>query len=204
MATKKLVGKPRGKQASFEDRKAEVVLAAAKLFNKNGYHNTTMDDVAAELKVTKPALYYYARSKDEILFEVLKVAMEQGAIIQAATTDSDMTGLQCVEHYFREWTKVVCNDYGRCLVLTQPTSLGSKTRKRDNSARRAANNRIRAHLEAGMADGSIRPCDPKLMASALFDLFNGVAHWYDPKGDYTPDEIAERYWTMVSGGLAAE
>src|SRR5262245_24668651 len=45
-----------------------VILAAARAFRARGYHNTSLDDLAASLKVTKPTLYLYVRNKEAMLF----------------------------------------------------------------------------------------------------------------------------------------
>ncbi len=52
------------------DEKREAVLrTAVQLFLEQGYHGTTLNDVAERLNITKPALYNYFRGKDEILYE---------------------------------------------------------------------------------------------------------------------------------------
>ena len=48
-------------------RKEEVMNVAARLFAAKGYHATTLDQIAEEMGVTKPALYYYVNNKEDIL-----------------------------------------------------------------------------------------------------------------------------------------
>ena len=36
---------------------------------RKGYHNTSLDDIAAALEVTKPTIYYYVKNKEQLLFE---------------------------------------------------------------------------------------------------------------------------------------
>ena len=64
-----------GPEAHGTKREA-VVRAAAKAFNRNGYHNTSLDDIAAALEVTKPTLYYYVKSKEQLLFECFRTGLE--------------------------------------------------------------------------------------------------------------------------------
>src|SRR5262249_51249387 len=51
--------------------------AAAREFNRKGYHNTSLDDIAARLEVTKPTVYYYVTSKEQLLFECFVAGVEQ-------------------------------------------------------------------------------------------------------------------------------
>src|ERR1700738_172797 len=50
-------------------KREAVIRAAAREFNRKGYHNTSLDDIAARLEVTKPTVYYYVTSKEQLLFQ---------------------------------------------------------------------------------------------------------------------------------------
>jgi AcrR family transcriptional regulator len=52
---------------STEERRHQIVAAAAGLFDTHGYGNTSMEDVAFRVSIAKPTLYHYFRSKEEIL-----------------------------------------------------------------------------------------------------------------------------------------
>src|SRR5215469_1382674 len=58
----------RARRERVRDRKLKreaVIRAAAREFNRKGYHNTSLDDIAARLEVTKPTVYYYVTSKEQ-------------------------------------------------------------------------------------------------------------------------------------------
>jgi AcrR family transcriptional regulator len=54
----------------------EILRTAARLFQQRGYDATSMNDVAAALKLSKGGLYHHFQSKDEILFHIMSHAME--------------------------------------------------------------------------------------------------------------------------------
>ena len=54
-----------------------VILAAARAFSTRGYHNTSLDDLAAALNVTKPTIYAYVAGKEELLFECFRQGVDQ-------------------------------------------------------------------------------------------------------------------------------
>src|SRR2546430_1175316 len=58
------------------DSRQEILRTAARLFQQRGYDATSMNDVAASLKLSKGGLYHHFQSKDEILFEIMDHAME--------------------------------------------------------------------------------------------------------------------------------
>src|SRR5437879_12320463 len=58
-------------------KREAVIRAAAREFNRKGYHNTSLDDIAARLEVTKPTVYYYVTSKEQLLLQCLAAGVEQ-------------------------------------------------------------------------------------------------------------------------------
>src|ERR1051325_12028534 len=60
-----------------EVKREAVIRAAAHAFNRKGYHNTSLDDIAAALEVTKPTVYYYVTNKEQLLFECFVAGVEQ-------------------------------------------------------------------------------------------------------------------------------
>src|SRR3954470_13225539 len=58
-------------------KREAVILAAAQAFRQRGYHNTSLDDLAASLRVTKPTLYLYVPNKEAILFECFRAGLAQ-------------------------------------------------------------------------------------------------------------------------------
>ena len=66
-----------------------VIRAAARAFNERGYHNTSLDDIAAALGVTKPTVYYYVANKEQLLFECFRAGLEP---IRTALQAADISG----------------------------------------------------------------------------------------------------------------
>lgn len=188
----------------YRQRQLEVFRAAARTFNKLGFHIATLDDVADELGVTKPALYYYAKSKDELLFACGRMALDALEAALDGSDQAELDGLERLCRFFRLYGKIICEDFGRCLVLTEARDLGPKTRKNNIAGRRALNASVREIITRGVADGSIRPCDERAVGIALFDAFNGLARWFDPKGPTPLSAVIEQYLAVFLNGIAAD
>src|SRR6478735_11133643 len=76
----------RRKARSDRGLKREAVIhAAARAFNERGYHNTSLDDIASALRVTKPTIYYYVENKEQLLFECFCAGL---APVRAAFLDA--------------------------------------------------------------------------------------------------------------------
>lgn len=200
-----MAGVPKAKAGAnhkYEQRQLEVFRAAARTFNRLGFHIATLDDVADDLGVTKPALYYYARSKDELLSACAQMAFDalEGALDKLAKPD--LNGLDRLCQFFRLYAGIICEDFGRCLVATEPRDLAPKSRKVNVEGRRALILAVREIIKDGIKDGSIRQCDDRALAISLFDAFNGLARWYDVKGPSPLSTIVDQYLGIFLNGIA--
>lgn len=62
--------------AGVDERREEILSSAARLFGENGYHATTIDDVAERAGVAKGTVYWYFRSKKALFLAVLRSVSE--------------------------------------------------------------------------------------------------------------------------------
>jgi AcrR family transcriptional regulator len=184
-------------------RKRDAVLrVAAQAFNRRGFANTSMDDVATALGVSKPTVYQYFKSKQEILYHCHQLAMDHGEAGLAMAQDHAGTGFQKLAIYLSRYMRGIFGDFGTCSVLTDVDSLGPK--QRDYVvARRARISAATADLiRNGIADGSIVECDPKLASLFALGAVNWIPLWYRETGPRTPDEITRAFLAFLGSGLA--
>jgi len=64
-------------QRNRDVKREAVIRAAAQAFNARGYHNTSIDEIAAALNVTKPTIYYYVANKEQLLLECILTGLER-------------------------------------------------------------------------------------------------------------------------------
>jgi AcrR family transcriptional regulator len=185
------------------DEKREAVLrTAVALFLEQGYHRTTLNDVAERLNVTKPALYNYFRSKDEILFECWAIGNERVDDCITEIAAGGGTGLAKLRKLIVRYAEVMTTDYGKSLVRFDVRDLTEHNRKVVNTAKRKIDRAFRAYITDGIADGTIGPCDPKLAAFAVAGSLNWIGHWFQPGGLMTAGAIAEQFAIRLTDGMA--
>jgi len=59
------------------DTKAKLIEIATEMFAQNGYENTSMREIAERAGISKPAIYYYFKSKEELFLEMLKTTFQK-------------------------------------------------------------------------------------------------------------------------------
>lgn len=185
------------------DEKREAVLRiAVQLFLEQGYHRATLNDVAERLNITKPALYNYFRSKEDILFECWALGQEQVDEIIAVINESGEDGLGKLRALVRAYAATMATDFGASMVRFNPRDLSPDNEKTVRAAKRGIDRTFRRYIADGVADGSIKPCDPKLTAFAIAGSLNWIGHWYQRDGALPPEAIADEFAMRLTEGLA--
>jgi AcrR family transcriptional regulator len=184
------------------DEKREAVLrTAVQLFLEQGYHHATLNEVAERLNITKPALYNYFRSKDEILFECWAVGQERVDDAIAEIAAGGGSGLAKLRKLIRAYGELMATDFGASLVRFDVRDLAEKNRRTVRDGKRSIDRTFRGYITDGIADGSIAPCDPKLSAFAIAGSLNWIGHWYQPGGALGADAVAAEFATRLTEGL---
>ena len=161
-----------------------------------------MADVAEAIGVSKPFLYYYLKDKEDILYECSRIATEQMHAMLADVRKAEVTGWQRIEMAFRGYAEIMTTDFGVCLIRNSaPGSLPSKSREKLWAGRRRLNKEIEVFIAQGIADGSIRTCDPKTLSFALFGAFNWMTIWYRANGRLRPATIADNFLDIIARGV---
>jgi AcrR family transcriptional regulator len=189
----------RGRQVKRE----AVILAAARAFQQRGYHNTSLDDLAAILRVTKPTLYHYVANKEEILFECFRTGLDE---IRAGFAEADATPGPARERLrivVRRYAEAITSDFGWCMVRAEDQDLSPAMGKRIKSLKSEIDQGLRRLVRLGIEDGSIRACEPKMMAFALAGALNWIGHWYRAHESLTPSEVADQFIEVFDLGPRA-
>jgi AcrR family transcriptional regulator len=184
-----------------ELKREAVIRAAAREFNRKGYHNTSLDDIAARLEVTKPTVYYYVTSKEQLLFECFVAGVEQ---IRAAFRDVRQLMVPARERLnavLRHYGEAVASEFGWCMVRAEDQDLSPAMSRHIKALKSEIDHGIRRLIREGVQDGSIQPCDPKMTAFALAGALNWIAHWYREDRSLSGAQIAEAFVTIFEAGL---
>lgn len=191
-------------QERDELKRQSIIRAAAQCFNRSGFHGTSMDDIAARLGVTKPALYRYVKNKHEVLAACFTAVMDMSFAHLEQGEKTGRNGLDKLRITLRGYLGDLMGKLGHPVVLLEegallPEQLRTLIRRRDQLERR-----YRGFIEEGIADGSIIPCNPKLAVFALFGAINWVPKWYREDGEWSADYVAEMLMHQITRGIAAQ
>ena len=185
---------------SAENRKIEIIDGALKLFAQNGYHSTTLDQVAANIGVTKATLYYYFRSKEEIIRAILKRSvnrMEKAVELGKSSLSARDKLCQFIQYHVEFSAD---NAELARVTFEQINALPKKTRDAIKRKQREVVMTLQHILEQGIRDKSLDTNDTKIASYAIIGLCNWTYHWYKPDGRLTPHQISKIYINLLENG----
>lgn len=184
-----------------EVKRQAVLQAAARLFNERGFHATSLDDIAEQLHVSKPTLYYYVRSKDDILKECVRISLK---MMRDGIADVRVSGGRALDQLMacmRIYAGIVTQDFGKCVIRIGEDPLPAPARKELRRLKAGIDAEFRQLIAQGIAEGTLRDCDPKMAAFMLAGALSWVGRWYREGGDLTADEVAEQGIALLLGGV---
>ncbi|MDO5605783.1 MAG: TetR/AcrR family transcriptional regulator [Paracoccus sp. (in: a-proteobacteria)] len=194
---------PGDRRRRRHDVKREAVLAAAlELFNTRGFRATSLDDVAARLGVTKPTIYHYIGSKDEILFDCVKRGLNMVRDAAESVHARGGTGRDRLEALMHSYALAMTQDYCRCVTRTADSELTEDSRRAFRKLKREIDDMVRAVVQAGMDDGSIRAGDARIVTFTLTGSLNWIGRWFEPSRQISAEAAAAGVVATLMAGLA--
>lgn len=180
-----------------------IVTAAATLFARDGFGATSLDDIASTLGVTKGALYYHVKNKEEILrliyLTVLTVSEEPLRRIVESSLPPVEKLLRAVEHQ----TAVAADRSPAMTVFYREHPHLTGPFAREILLRKKAYERyFERIIEEGQVAGVFQPeVDAKIVTFGLLGMCNWLSQWYRSSGQYSPRQIADMFMSMIGSGL---
>jgi AcrR family transcriptional regulator len=191
----------KARQHTRDVKREAVIRTAARAFNARGYHNTSIDEIAAALNVTKPTIYYYVANKEQLLLECILTGLER---VLEPFRQPRQPGVSARDHLngiVRHYAEVIASEFGGCMVRAQDLGLAPASLARIKTLKSEIDHGIRRLLDEGAHDGSINTHDPKMTAFALAGALNWIAHWYRENQSMTAAEIADAFVRIFNLGL---
>ena len=194
------------REAIIEPRQ-EILRAAARLFQQQGYDATSMNDVAAALKLSKGGLYHHFQSKDEILFHIMSHAMDitEERVINVVRRISGAE--ERLRRLIRLHIEVVLSEEDREITVMLhenhplPPALRRKINGRKKDYLHFVENLIAdVQREAQRQRATPATVTPRAAAFALVGMINWIYQWYQPDGSLTGDAIVEQYTDIFFRG----
>jgi TetR/AcrR family transcriptional regulator, cholesterol catabolism regulator len=184
-----------------------IVNAAARVFERKGYSDTTIDDIAAEAKVSKPTVYQYAKSKQWLLDTIVERVIYSLRDQIAEIVEADLTPGDRLERFVHASVRNATRHRTYYAVMfSGQTALSPLALRRFRDFSNDSDAAVRAMVRDCVADGSVRAdIDLGVVVRLLNGMLTSVHRWYSPKAPNALDaeQIADEALKMLRGFILA-
>ncbi|MGY2082883.1 TetR/AcrR family transcriptional regulator [Blastococcus sp. SYSU DS0539] len=184
-------------------RRAQIIEVAADLFDRHGYHETSMRAIAERTGIRKASLYHYFRSKDELLVELHGTLM-------TVVIDRHLHRLEAERPGPREELRAMMRDViglmeshpGYLRIFFESYRELPADARASVAAQRSRYRQLVADVvAAGNEAGEFRDVDPGMTSLAVLSLANWTYQWFSRSGPLSTDEVADHFWSMLLTGI---
>ncbi len=184
--------------------------AATRVFNRDGFRGATLDDVAAEIGISKSLIYYHFKNKMELLAELYKrvgtifydrllpVLKDEALGHEERLRRLIETHVQVVienksvfEIYFRERNEIPADTYKKVIGAGEHDYVDKLT----------------AFLDDGVAQGVFQAANTRITAFAIVGACNWITFWFQPKSmrrkkhSFSAREVADAVFQTIDAGI---
>lgn len=191
------------REAGRAEKRARILEAAARVFASKGFFSSTVAEVAREAKVADGTIYLYFQSKDDLLLRLVDARMEALREAMEAALAPTEDPREKLATFIRYHLRMVAQSPLEAQVLIVELRQSGSERKR------ALAELMRPYLailsgivEEGIAQGVMRPLDPRPVRHAIFGALDEVAlSWLLRGRRFDLEENARQLADLFIGGL---
>lgn len=180
-------------------RREQILEVSARLFQR-GFRATSLDDVAAEIGLTRPAIYYYFRSKEEILAAIYEQAV--GVLIDRASAvlAEKLPADELLRRLVRVHVHTMLEEQPIVKVFFQEKeSLGPELSRSVKAKELAFTKMMASFVQAGQRQRVFRGGNAELIVNAILGTLIWLYQWYRPARHSEADIVAIFYEVLAHG-----
>lgn len=194
----------RKRSRAGESRRAQLLELALTLFSKEGYQQTSLQDIATELGITRPLFYYYFGSKEELLHALIGHLGDTMLDQARPILRSQQPALVRLQKTFDMHIELLLDNTDAFRVYFAERDRMRSDGASDISGEAEYISLITDAVAAGQAGEGIRPGPPRVLALLALGLLNSTLRWYSPEGRLTKEELAPIASAMALRSLIIE
>ena len=190
-----------GTQKSL-DRTQEIYLTAAQIFFTKGYNSTSLNDIADALNITKAGLYYYVESKQELLYRIINLGLDN---VKAEVLDPAREIADAEERLrfiiYNHARLSAGGNHAVIIISHEVNELNFRQREETLKRRRDYFDFIRNTLVELKSEEKLQDIDLTTATFTLLGMIIWLSRWYSPNGKMSVENVCEDVCEMAMRGI---
>ncbi len=174
-------------------KRDRILQEAVKLFYARGFTGTTLDDIAAELGVTKPFIYTHFRSKVELLAALCQPTIEMSLDAVARAAEAGGPPTVRLRLAMEDFPRVILQRQANIAIyFREEKNLSPEALDAINTLRKKFDRVLSALLAEGVAAGEFTIPDINVAALAIGGMISWAYTWHRPDGRLSLEDVSGR------------
>jgi len=192
--------KPRNDAATAATR-VDILKSAAKAFRRLGYHGATVQQIAAALRMKKGNLYYYFKSKEDLLFACHQYSLDRLTQLLADVEAEPVSPETKLRRLIHGAVHLILDELHGTALFLDLEALSATHLRAIIAQRDLFDKGVRALLDEGTRRGDFTEGNAKFRSFVILGAVNWIPRWFNPGGTSTSDEIAQQFADYLLDGL---
>lgn len=180
-----------------------VLETAARLIREKGYEAASVQDIADACGLTKAGLYYYIRSKEDLLREIMDYGMdifEEKVLLPVLAIADPVERLKsCMERNILLVTEERSKEV--TIILHEHDTLTGAAREHINARKKRYVHFLESTFEEAIREGRIRRVEPRVAAFSFLGTILWIYKWFRPDGKLSQEDLVREMQSLFFGGL---
>ncbi|MBU2552766.1 MAG: TetR/AcrR family transcriptional regulator [Proteobacteria bacterium] len=196
---------PDSSEKKRNSRYQAILNAAAKCFMEKGYHHANISDIANEVGLLKGSIYYYIKSKEQLLAEIVFSAVDLYTKALSDILTSNENADQVIKKAVIAHIHPIGIEYDFAYIfLNEMQNLSIEYRKEVNTQIENYEKLWLEIVEKGKKEGIFKPeLESRIVVLSIFGMCNWTSRWYRSTGKYNTKELGEMYANIILDGIKA-
>ena len=183
-------------------RRDDILQSAVRLFVTKGYHAATLQDIADELGLTRPAFYYYFKSKQEILEAICRASVDRAdTVVNDALKLPAANHAQAVCQTLQAYATYIASDVTTAIMMRNYEEMSPAEKLQLTTRRRARQAKVLALVQKGIKAGEFMAAEPKIAVLTAFEAIHSVHSWFDNDGRLSRENVSKVLVEQVLNGI---
>jgi AcrR family transcriptional regulator len=191
------------------ERQKDIIDRAAPILMREGYKGISMNELARQLHLTKPGLYYHFKDKQELLYASMHRSMD---FIEKMSLEATMGARDNRERLreiiYQHALRVAVSERKGALttlIVDDVSFLRSEDRRVITQRKRAYFELVRATVIQLKKEGSLRKSLDAVVATfTILGMVMWLTKWYEPSGRLSAEEVAGQIADMALAALVTD
>ena len=180
------------------EKKEEILLSAVTIVNRRGYDGATMEEIAAELQMTKGSLYYYFKSKSDLMYQCHNLVFTQAR----QELENELVGIFSAEEIIRNMISIhiefAIEEKETFNMLIEPSQVFSKEQlKTVLQLRKYYSSLFDQAIEKGIASGEFDVKEPIIVRMMILGAMNWIQQWYRLDGRLSKEDLKQHFGDYI-------